>query len=208
MSPLVNKSPLSTRRPTARVQLPGCKDRALPPASSYLSSQSLVSQRHSTGLPLPPLSRRRRPIYSCPVILCLPHRSPSSVGLAGSATTPGLLDKYPAAGNFTTVAMAEGAIEGEAALYEMRSPYSTHFAFSRFDEQDAATHLAFASAVQRGSTSVQDLGWLLFFSFPRSCLGPFSLVPFACCLFFLLFNPLLPSLFLGPFYLLSFFSPL
>lgn len=87
----------------------------------------------------------------------LPH---GIIGQSFSSLTPryGLLDKYPDAGNFTTVAMAEGAIEGEAALYEMRSPYSTHFAFSRFDEQDAATHLASASALQRGSTaSVLDL---------------------------------------------------
>ena len=82
------------------------------------------------------------------------------IGQSFSSLTPrhGLLDKYPDAGNFTTVAMAEGAIEGEAALYEMRSQYSTHFAFSRFDEQDAATYLAFASALQRGPTaSVLDL---------------------------------------------------
>ena len=29
--------------------------------------------------------------------------------------------------------MAEGAIEGAAAMYELPSPYATGFAFSRFD---------------------------------------------------------------------------
>ena len=50
----------------------------------------------------------------------------------------GLRDEYPKAGEFTTSAMAEGAIEGEAAMYEMPSPYSTQFAFSRFGEPEAA----------------------------------------------------------------------
>ena len=29
--------------------------------------------------------------------------------------------------------MAEGAIEGEARMYQVASPYATNFAFSRFD---------------------------------------------------------------------------
>lgn len=43
------------------------------------------------------------------------------------------MDRYPHAGRFATSAMAEGAIEGTAAMYEMDSPYATHFKFSRFD---------------------------------------------------------------------------
>jgi len=58
---------------------------------------------------------------------------------ASAAPRHGLLDDYPDAGSFTTSAMAEGAIEGEAALYEMPFPYSTHFAFSRFEEREAAS---------------------------------------------------------------------
>ena len=33
--------------------------------------------------------------------------------------------------------MAEGAIEGVGAQYELGAPYETRFAFSRFDEADA-----------------------------------------------------------------------
>ena len=62
----------------------------------------------------------------------LPH------GLIGQSFTSGLphygkVDAYPEAGRFTTRAMAEGAIEGEAASYEVSSPHETHFTFSRFD---------------------------------------------------------------------------
>ena len=53
----------------------------------------------------------------------------------------GKIDVYPVSGHFTTTAMAEGAIEGNASLYEVGSPYATEFAFSRFD----ATPLAEAS---------------------------------------------------------------
>jgi hypothetical protein len=50
----------------------------------------------------------------------------------------GKVDVYPdrhIAGEFTTTAMAEGAIEGKASQYEMSSKYATVFAFSRFDAQ-------------------------------------------------------------------------
>jgi len=33
--------------------------------------------------------------------------------------------------------MAEGAIEGEASMYELLSPHDTSFAFSRFDTPTA-----------------------------------------------------------------------
>ena len=32
--------------------------------------------------------------------------------------------------------MAEGAIQGEAAMYEVLGPYATRFAFSRFDGEE------------------------------------------------------------------------
>ena len=64
------------------------------------------------------------------------------MGQSFSATTPrnGKRDAYPPlgshAGRFKTSAMAEGAIEGSAALYELPSPYATGFAFSRFDAEE------------------------------------------------------------------------
>ncbi len=47
----------------------------------------------------------------------------------------GRLDVYPSRrtkGVFTTTAMAEGAIEGAAADYELRDPYDVQFKYSRF----------------------------------------------------------------------------
>jgi len=47
----------------------------------------------------------------------------------------GRVDVYPplnASAEFTTSAMAEGAIDGIASDYEMKSPYDTHFKFSAF----------------------------------------------------------------------------
>ena len=57
------------------------------------------------------------------------------IGQTFAARTPrhGAVDEYPEEGIFTTTAMAEGAIEGSAAMYEVGSPYATVFAFSRFD---------------------------------------------------------------------------
>jgi len=61
----------------------------------------------------------------------LPH------GILGQSFTTdeprwGKTDSYPIEGSFTTKAMAEGAIEGTAAMYEVTSPFGTDFAFSRF----------------------------------------------------------------------------
>lgn len=60
---------------------------------------------------------------------------PSTKSLRGprQVARHGKVDRYPHAGRFATSAMAEGAIEGTAAMYEMDSPYATHFKFSRFD---------------------------------------------------------------------------
>ena len=44
----------------------------------------------------------------------------------------GRLDSYPTAGEFTTTAMGEGALDGVASDYEMRNPFQTHFRFSSF----------------------------------------------------------------------------
>ena len=50
----------------------------------------------------------------------------------------------------TVSAVAEGAIEGEAAMYQIASAYETHFAFSRFDApitQPAARHSSRPDAI-------------------------------------------------------------
>ena len=52
----------------------------------------------------------------------------------------GSVDHYPDAGDFTTSAMAEGAIEGEASAYEVATAHATHFAFSRFDSNVQAVY--------------------------------------------------------------------
>ena len=53
--------------------------------------------------------------------------------LNDAAPRYGRTDNYPSSGEFTTSAMAEGAIEGEAAQYEVSSPHATDYFFSRFD---------------------------------------------------------------------------
>ena len=62
----------------------------------------------------------------------LPH---GIIGQSFSSTAPrhGKKDLYPKEGRTVTSAMAEGAIEGRAAQYEMPSPHATNFAFSRFE---------------------------------------------------------------------------
>lgn len=50
----------------------------------------------------------------------------------------GELDEYPESGEFTTKAMAKGAIEGVPNDYKVRSPYATEFKFSRFDASESA----------------------------------------------------------------------
>jgi len=44
----------------------------------------------------------------------------------------GNVDVYPDEGAFTTSAQAEGAIEGTGEMYEVREPFGTDFAFSKF----------------------------------------------------------------------------
>lgn len=55
---------------------------------------------------------------------------------AGDGEKPrnGTVDVYPTSGNFTTTAWAEGAIDGRPEDYEMASPTTTEFRFSRFSE--------------------------------------------------------------------------
>ena len=67
----------------------------------------------------------------------LPH---GIIGQSFSSTQPrfGKVDDYPPSGHFVTDAMAEGAIEGMAAMYEVASRHSTRFAFSRFDAVESS----------------------------------------------------------------------
>ena len=71
----------------------------------------------------------------------LPH---GIIGQSFSSPAPrfGMVDEYPEEGRFTTTAMAEGAIEGEAALYEVATPHETAFAFSRFEAARLAAPLS------------------------------------------------------------------
>lgn len=64
-----------------------------------------------------------------------------SLGQSFASATPrtGKIDEYPRAGSITTSAMAEGAIQGTAAMYELPSPYQTRFAFSRFEAAEETT---------------------------------------------------------------------
>jgi len=70
----------------------------------------------------------------------LPEPTLGLVGQTFSSASPrrGATDVYPSEGRFKTTAMAEGAIEGSAALYEVASPYETRFLFSRFDAAELA----------------------------------------------------------------------
>ena len=60
----------------------------------------------------------------------------------------GARDDYPAAGEFTTRAMGEGAIDGTAEDYEVLAPYEWRFRFSAFEKAKCES----ASLSQTGST--------------------------------------------------------
>ena len=82
----------------------------------------------------------------------LPH---GLIGQSFASTAPrfGMVDEYPEAGHFTTSAMGEGAIEGEAMQYEVASPYATDFAFSRFLASEEAALRSDLRAMLDASTS-------------------------------------------------------
>ena len=83
----------------------------------------------------------------------LPH---GIFGQSFSSPLPrqGNVDIYPEAGRFTTTAMAEGALDGDASMYEVPSPYATDFKFSRFDAEPLATPVP-ALLLADMSTAVQ-----------------------------------------------------
>ena len=79
----------------------------------------------------------------------------------GSSEVPryGRVDQYPpleVPSEFTTAAMAEGAIEGSASDYQVASPYATGFAFSRFNAAERSRTVASSStaSTDTGSESV------------------------------------------------------
>ena len=86
---------------------------------------------------------------------CLPH------GIVGqSFSSPkervGRLDEYPEEGQITTRAMAEGAIDGEADMYELPSVYATAFTFSRFEGALETARLNAALLTRSNTVSVTD----------------------------------------------------
>ena len=73
----------------------------------------------------------------------------------GGSARDGKRDLYPSEGRFRTSAMAEGAIEGNAAMYELAGPLATEFPFSRFREAKKPVMLplpAGAATVDASST--------------------------------------------------------
>jgi len=66
----------------------------------------------------------------------------------------GKVDDYPSSGHIVTSAMAEGAIEGSASMYEVPTAHSTRFAFSRFDgkEREPTSVTAFRRALGEGGS--------------------------------------------------------
>ena len=86
----------------------------------------------------------------------LPH---GIIGQSFASAAPryGLLDDYPKTGEFTTSAMAEGAIEGEATMYEMPSSHATDYAFSRFHKAEAVIDPDPLLALGASAATVQDV---------------------------------------------------
>ena len=67
----------------------------------------------------------------------VPHFGPTPLHRFESAPN-GRQGVYPASGEFTTSAMAEGAIEGATDDYEMTSPFEYKFRYVRFGLQSAS----------------------------------------------------------------------
>ena len=59
----------------------------------------------------------------------------------------GALDKYPYKGEYTTVAQAEGAIDGAYMDYAVPSAYSTNFKYSRFDSEGDGGEVSTVEAI-------------------------------------------------------------
>jgi len=82
------------------------------------------------------------------------------VGQSFAWTGPrdGKIDDYPEQGHFTTSAMAEGAIEGTAEMYEVPSAHSTRFSFTRFDasypDEPSLPAIAASAAISGASASL------------------------------------------------------
>ena len=67
--------------------------------------------------------------------------------LDAASSRDGAVDVYPHEGEYITKAQAEGAIDGTYVDYIVRSAYSTHFKYSRFDANDAGGDISTVEAV-------------------------------------------------------------
>ena len=83
----------------------------------------------------------------------LPH---GLVGQSFASAAPrfGRVDEYPASGTFRTSAMAEGAIEGEAGMYEVEAAHATDFPFSRFEAAEVPAAGVLAADADAATTDV------------------------------------------------------
>jgi len=99
--------------------------RNLPHGIFGQSYSSLTPRYGKAALPPPPT------LLTAASVLPAPAPPPRRISLPLSSLTA-KVDVYPESGRFTTVAMAEGAIDGTAEMYEMSSPFATDFAYSRF----------------------------------------------------------------------------
>lgn len=84
----------------------------------------------------------------------LPH---GIIGQSFSFAAPrqGKQDNYPESGRIKTSAQAEGAVEGTANMYEMKSPFATEFAFSRFGAAELALPASGLSSKGAEATSTE-----------------------------------------------------
>ena len=118
------------------------------PSPCVATTYTIDSPGHATGSTSASAQRETPPGEICRTVRAILLRTHAvrraqrqhvfCVGLLGQSFSgdgkrDGKRGVYPAAGRFTTSAMAEGAIEGTAAMYEVASPHATDFAFSRFD---------------------------------------------------------------------------
>ena len=112
---------------------------------SFSSTQERIGARATSTAPAPHSSATPgRSPFELNAHLSAPIRARSgraTVPELGATCPPphctGKVDLYPDGGEFTTAAMAEGAIDGEAHMYEAAGPHRTEFVFSRFDAAEA-----------------------------------------------------------------------
>ena len=106
-------------------------------ASVDYSTLHVESDRYSLAVAVKPVyDRVEGPKHRIDVKMAM-RQTPSRMhGLLGQGfygpRRDGRVDVYPSSGNYTTVAWAEGAIDGVPEDYETKARYDTGFAFSAF----------------------------------------------------------------------------